>query len=170
MLSWASLGQGVFIDLQHEAFVQLHFFKIIKVIFYLSFSIEFFFVTGCEVNQCNISEDFALPPPKQFRDLDSPSSSVTNSTNDEEINAVDNLLYHVVDTQTTLERKPSQFNKKLSSNETEGKLVPNSDSCYIPIGHHFPKTECSNLDCNVFEFTQRHLKKGFILHITRNLN
>lgn len=79
-----------------------------------------FLVSGCEVNQSNLLDDVALPPPKQFRDLDSPSSSVTNSTNDEEINAVDNLLYHVVDTQTTLGRNPSQFNKKLSSNETEG--------------------------------------------------
>lgn len=47
-----------------------------------------------------------MPPPKQFRDLDSPSSSITNGTNDDDIIAVDNLLYHVVDTQTTLDRKP----------------------------------------------------------------
>ncbi|KAJ8966556.1 hypothetical protein NQ314_003451 [Rhamnusium bicolor] len=67
---------------------------------------------GCEFNQSNLCEDIALPPPKQFRDLDSPSSSVTNGVNEEEINAVDNLLYHVVDTQTTLERKPSQFDIK----------------------------------------------------------
>lgn len=75
---------------------------------------------GCEFNQSNICEDIALPPPKQFRDLESPSSSVTNGTNDEEINAIDNLLYHVVDTQTNLERKPSQFDLKPST-EKEGK-------------------------------------------------
>lgn len=75
--------------------------------------------SGCEFNQSNICEDIALPPPKQFRDLESPSSSVTNGTNEEEINAVDNLLYHVVDTQTNLERKPSQFDLK-SSSEKEG--------------------------------------------------
>ncbi|KAJ8938323.1 hypothetical protein NQ318_007035, partial [Aromia moschata] len=73
---------------------------------------------GCEFNQSNICEDIALPPPKQFRDLESPSSSITNGTNEEEINAVDNLLYHVIDTQTTLEKKPSQFDLK-SSEETE---------------------------------------------------
>ncbi|KAJ8919771.1 hypothetical protein NQ315_006300 [Exocentrus adspersus] len=72
---------------------------------------------GCEINQ-NFCEDIALPPPKQFRDLESPSSSVANGTNEEEINAVDNLLYHVVDTRTNLEREPSQFNLK-SSKEKE---------------------------------------------------
>ncbi|XP_018577875.1 protein FAM135A isoform X2 [Anoplophora glabripennis] len=72
---------------------------------------------GCEFNQ--ICEDFALPPPKQFRDLESPSSSVTNGTNEEEINAVDNLLYHVVDTQTNLERKPSQFDLKSSTEKQD---------------------------------------------------
>lgn len=77
---------------------------------------------GCEFNQNNICEDIALPPPKQFRDLDSPSSSVTNGINEEEINAVDNLLYHVVDTQTNLERRPSQFDlSKVNQTETEGK-------------------------------------------------
>ncbi|CAH1098997.1 unnamed protein product [Psylliodes chrysocephalus] len=75
---------------------------------------------GCEFNQNNICEDIALPPPKQFRDLDSPSSSVTNGINEEEINAVDNLLYHVVDTQTNLERRPSQFDlSKVNQTETE---------------------------------------------------
>ncbi|XP_044271156.1 protein FAM135A isoform X2 [Tribolium madens] len=62
---------------------------------------------GCEFNQ-SFCDEIALPPPKQFRDLDSPSSSITNGTNEEEINAVDNILYHVVDTQTTLERKPEE--------------------------------------------------------------
>lgn len=76
---------------------------------------------GCEFNQSNICEDIALPPPKQFRDLESPSSSITNGTNEEEINAIDNLLYHVVDTQTNLERKPSQFDLK-SATEKEGKI------------------------------------------------
>ncbi|XP_074025600.1 protein FAM135A isoform X3 [Leptinotarsa decemlineata] len=73
---------------------------------------------GCDFNQSSVCETFALPPPKQFRDLESPSSSVTNGTNEEEINAVDNLLYHVVDTQTNLERRPSQFNLK-PQDETE---------------------------------------------------
>ncbi|XP_057654549.1 protein FAM135A isoform X1 [Diorhabda carinulata] len=77
------------------------------------------FSKGCESNQNNICEDFALPPPKQFRDLDSPSSSVTNGVNDEEINAVDNLLYHVVDTQTTLERRSSQFDLTKLQSETD---------------------------------------------------
>ncbi|CAH1991581.1 unnamed protein product [Acanthoscelides obtectus] len=72
---------------------------------------------GCELNQTTFTEDFPLPPPKQFRDLESPCSSVTNGngTIEEEINAVDNLLYHVVDTRTTLERKPSQFDLKSTS-------------------------------------------------------
>uniref|UniRef100_A0A6P7G7V1 Protein FAM135A-like isoform X1 n=3 Tax=Diabrotica virgifera virgifera TaxID=50390 RepID=A0A6P7G7V1_DIAVI len=78
------------------------------------------FVKGCEFNQNNICEVFALPPPKQFRDLDSPASSVTNGVNDvseEEINAVDNPLYHVVDTTTNLE---SQFEvSKTQQTETE---------------------------------------------------
>nr|CAH7732551.1 unnamed protein product [Callosobruchus chinensis] len=76
---------------------------------------------GCELNQATFSEDFPLPPPKQFRDFESPCSSITNGngTNEEEINAVDNLLYHVVDTRTTLERKPSQFDlKSTSANES----------------------------------------------------
>ncbi|XP_030754590.1 protein FAM135A isoform X2 [Sitophilus oryzae] len=87
---------------------------------------------GCEINQSNPSgvyeDDIALPPPKQFRDLASPSSSITANENEEgedfvdepeeEINAVDNLLYHVIDTQTTLERQPSQFSLK-SNRETE---------------------------------------------------
>ncbi|KAJ8977876.1 hypothetical protein NQ317_016146 [Molorchus minor] len=64
-------------------------------------------------------EDIALPPPKQFRDLQSPSSSIINGTNEEDINAVDNLLYHVVDTQTTLKKKPTQFDLK-SAEESEG--------------------------------------------------
>ncbi|CAG9839560.1 unnamed protein product [Diabrotica balteata] len=78
------------------------------------------FVKGCEFNQNNICEVFALPPPKQFRDLDSPASSVTNGVNDvseEEINAVDNPLYHVVDTTANFE---SQFElSKTQQTETE---------------------------------------------------
>ncbi|KAG5900639.1 hypothetical protein JTB14_005915 [Gonioctena quinquepunctata] len=73
---------------------------------------------GCEFNQNTVCETFALPPPKQFRDLESSSSSVTNGTNEEEINAVDNLLYHVVDTRTNLERRSSQFDLK-SHDETD---------------------------------------------------
>ncbi|KAF7269429.1 hypothetical protein GWI33_017533 [Rhynchophorus ferrugineus] len=86
---------------------------------------------GCEFNQTPVSvydDDIALPPPKQFRDLASPSSSITTNDNDEvddaaevpeeEINAVDNLLYHVIDTQTTLEPQSSQFRLK-NNGETE---------------------------------------------------
>lgn len=44
---------------------------------------------------------------------------------DEEINAVDNLLYHVIDLQTNIERQPSQFSLKSNNCETEseGKLL-----------------------------------------------
>ncbi|XP_015840096.1 protein FAM135A isoform X2 [Tribolium castaneum] len=75
---------------------------------------------GCEFNQSNFCDEIALPPPKQFRDLDSPSSSITNGTNEEEINAVDNILYHVVDTQTTLERKPVVDDDKRPTNQSMG--------------------------------------------------
>ncbi|XP_050315543.1 protein FAM135A [Anthonomus grandis grandis] len=77
---------------------------------------------GCEQNQTiqEPMEDIALLPPKQFRDLISPSSSVITHDNeepdqlseDEEINAIDNLLYHVIDIQTNVEEKtekPSQL-------------------------------------------------------------
>ncbi|KAJ3660538.1 hypothetical protein Zmor_004981 [Zophobas morio] len=74
---------------------------------------------GCEFNQSNICDDIALPPPKQFRDLDSPSSSVTNGTNEDEINAVDNILYHVVDTQTTLERKPILLDEQKTTKHSQ---------------------------------------------------
>ncbi|CAH1179056.1 unnamed protein product [Phaedon cochleariae] len=84
------------------------------------------FIKGCEFNQSSVCEEFALPPPKQFRDLEleeSPSSSATNDEEEEEeggeeeINAVDNLLYHVVDTRTMLEREPRRDQK--STNRTE---------------------------------------------------
>jgi hypothetical protein len=92
-------------------------------------------VLGCEFNQSNICDDIALPPPKQFRDLDSPSSSVTNGTNEEEINAVDNILYHVVDTQTTLDRKPGHLDEdKTTVNYDEDKTTNESD------GEHLKKT------------------------------
>ncbi|CAG9855868.1 unnamed protein product [Phyllotreta striolata] len=93
---------------------------------------DLFLLKGCEYNQNNICEDIALPPPKQFRDLDSPSSSVANGVNEEEINAVDNLLYHVVDTRTTLERRSSQFDlAKLNQPDNEDYNFPktlNGDS------------------------------------------
>ncbi|XP_049819128.1 protein FAM135A isoform X3 [Aethina tumida] len=83
---------------------------------------------GCENNQSNFCEDIALPPPKQFRDLDSPSSSITNGTNEEEINAVDNLLYHVVDSQTVLETKPSQLNVNPTKENEDFKQYKGSNS------------------------------------------
>ncbi|XP_060519981.1 protein FAM135A [Cylas formicarius] len=72
---------------------------------------------GCDLKQTNsvCEEEIALPPPKQFRDFNSPTSSVTTDglpnveDLDEDINAVDNLLYHVVDNETTLERASSRF-------------------------------------------------------------
>lgn len=73
----------------------------------------------CDTFQSSICDDFALLPPKQFRDFESPSSSITNGTNHEdELIGVDNLLYHVIDTKTTLDTKSSQFSFN-SSNETE---------------------------------------------------
>lgn len=113
---------------------------------------------GCDHNdttptQESIMDDIlALPPPKQFRDLASPTSSVTTNgffllstfykwvhftifTDDEEeeeeINAVDNLLYHIIDLpQTTSkmeeEKPPNQCNNSYSKSEegsSEGTIL-----------------------------------------------
>ncbi|KAK9871472.1 hypothetical protein WA026_012846 [Henosepilachna vigintioctopunctata] len=82
--------------------------------------IEFPSRLGCDTySQGNIYDDVALPPPKQFRDLDSPCSSVTNSTNNEGITGVDNLLYHVIDSQTNLEAGATTFNYRKSKQTEE---------------------------------------------------
>ncbi|CAG9768138.1 unnamed protein product [Ceutorhynchus assimilis] len=76
---------------------------------------------GCDQKNPISIDDIALPPPRQFRDLVSPSSSNNSTNNDndevdeeveEEINAVDNLLYHVIDFETNIETQPSQFTLK----------------------------------------------------------
>lgn len=92
----------------------------------------------------------ALPPPKQFRDLASPTSSVTTNgffllfsfykwvhftifTDDEEeeeeeVNAVDNLLYHIIDlplqTSSKMEEKPpSNSYSKSVEESSEGTVL-----------------------------------------------
>ncbi|ENN71429.1 hypothetical protein YQE_11848, partial [Dendroctonus ponderosae] len=85
---------------------------------------------GCEENQNTQSQvsidDIALLPPKQFRDLESPTSSV--ATNDE-INAVDNLLYHVIDLQSDTQEQSSP--SRLKSNEN----VPESEEIHFNKGN-----------------------------------
>ncbi|KAL1502370.1 hypothetical protein ABEB36_007518 [Hypothenemus hampei] len=93
----------------------------------------------CEPNKGTLSEisidEIALPPPKQFRDLASPSSSInTNGTDDvepevidEEINAVDNLLYHMLDI-PAVQTEQSQFNRSETEPEDLKLNKGNSES------------------------------------------
>ncbi|KAH1011253.1 hypothetical protein HUJ04_000665 [Dendroctonus ponderosae] len=104
------------------------------------------FNKGCEENQNTQSQvsidDIALLPPKQFRDLESPTSSV--ATNDagevddvveDEINAVDNLLYHVIDLQSDTQEQSSP--SRLKSNENVPESEDHKPDFFLEI--HFNK-------------------------------
>lgn len=74
---------------------------------------------GCDIsNQSNIYDGIALLPPKQFRDLESPSISIANGTNNEdELTGVDNPVYHLIP--YFCERKPNTYIYKKSIQSEE---------------------------------------------------
>ncbi|XP_066139459.1 protein FAM135A [Euwallacea fornicatus] len=99
--------------------------------------------TDCDQTQTpspQVSMDnIALPPPKQFRDLVSPSSSVTTNVEgddinedkalecEDEINAVDNLLYHMIDLPVS-NSKRHQLETFNSSDKGDGEI---NDECHF---------------------------------------
>lgn len=52
------------------------------------------FLLETSTSQNHAYEELTLLPPKQFRDVPSPTISC-NKSNDQEVGAIDNILYHI---------------------------------------------------------------------------